>query len=112
LGLIFSKKLKKSCLKNPVFVSKTAQLGVPFSLPPYLLPVVFDYFLLKKLRKLSFLLGLMGVYLLFFHKYLSPKKIKTCKLNRYTGHCGAEGSEVELFWGGFKEVQFFQIKCN
>jgi hypothetical protein len=28
LGLIFSKKLKKSCLKNPVFVSKTAQLGV------------------------------------------------------------------------------------
>jgi len=70
-------------LKNPVLVSKTAQLGVPFSLPPYLLPVVFDYFLLKKLRKLSFLLGLMGVYLLFFHKYLSPylspKKIMTCK---------------------------------
>jgi hypothetical protein len=105
LGLIFSKKLKKSCLKNPVFVSKTAQLGVPFSLPPYLLPVVFDYFLLKKLRKLSFLLGLMGVYLLFFHKYLSPylspKKIKTCKSNRCTGLCGAEGSEVELFWRGF-----------
>jgi len=104
--LIFSKKLKKSCLKNPVFVSKTAQLGVPFSLPPYLLPVVFDYFLLKKLRKLSFLLGLMGVYLLFFHKYLSPylspKKIMTCKSSRYTGHCGAKGSKVELFWGGFR----------
>ena len=43
----------------------------------------------------------MGVYLLFFHKYLSPKKIKTCKSNRYTGHCGAEGSKIELFWGGF-----------
>ena len=86
---------------NPV----PAQLGVPFSLPPYLLPVVFDYFLLKKLRKLSFLLGLMGVYLLFFHKYLSPylspKKIKTCKSSRYTGHCGAKRSEVELFWRGF-----------
>ena len=84
-----------------MFVSKTAQLGVHFSLPPYLLPVVFDYFLLKKLRKLSFLLGLMGVYLLFFHKYLSPylspKKIKTCKSSRYTGHCGGKGSEVELF---------------
>jgi len=86
---------------------------VPFSLLPYLLPVVFDYFLLKKLRKLSFLLGLMGVYLLFFHKYLSPylspKKIKTCKSNRYTGHCGAKGSEVELFWGGFDGDESFSI---
>jgi hypothetical protein len=53
------------------------------------------------LKKLGFLLGLMGVYLLFFHRYLSPKKIKTCKSNRYTGLCGAEGSEVELFWSGF-----------
>ena len=83
-----------SLLIASYFVSKTAQLGVPFSLPPYLLPVVFDYFLLKKLRKLSFLLGLMGVYLLFFHKYLSPylspKKIMTCKSSRYTGHCGED----------------------
>jgi len=51
------------------------------------------------------LLGLMGVYLLFFHKYLSPylspKKIMTCKSSRYTGHCGAKGSEIELFCGGF-----------
>jgi len=64
------------------------------------LPVVFDYFLLKKLRKLSFLLGLMGVYLLFFHKYLSPylspKKIMTCKSSRYTGHCGVAENRTRV----------------
>ena len=47
LGLIFSKKLKKSCLKNPVFVSKTAQLGV------HLKP----HYLLKKGFAVSFLYG-------------------------------------------------------
>ena len=52
--------------------------------------------------KVKFLIGLMGIY---FHKYLSPhlspKKIMTCKSSRYTGHCGEEGSEIELFCGGF-----------
>ena len=51
----------------------------------------------------------IGVYLLFFHKYLSPylspKKIMTCKSSRYTGHCGAKGSEIELFWGGFGTIK-------
>ncbi|MDB4158044.1 hypothetical protein N9609_00985 [bacterium] len=60
------------------------------------------------------MLGLMGVYLLFFHKYLSPylspKKIMTCKSSRYTGHCGVKGSEVELFWGGFKRIEQSELR--
>ena len=61
---------------------------------------------IKKVMKVKFLIGLMGIY---FHKYLSPhlspKKIMTCKLNRCTGLCGGKGSEVELFWNRFVKIE-------
>ena len=77
--------------------------------------IVMQLLFVKKVKKVKFFVRVNGYLFIFFHKYLSPylspKKIKTCKSNRYTGLCGAEGSEVELFWGGFSKINSKLIYC-